>query len=258
MIKNTDLIPALTGESFTLIVGVPRTRVKCTEVPNGTLKKFTLPDGAFPIYPRSGMVITPTKADITVEYLKGTTYTSADADVKQINSITDTDSGLAAYKEIEFTSTVASATADYICVTVVEEVKPYIAQTLKASIKQTTKTYNEIGSSMTHTSYTAQEITIDQDNLMGDMDVLQALLFETYAGTGTPETGYDAYTMISQPKDIYCYIPVVGDDAEIKGRFYFQGKIVPTGLIDLKAGDNAQFSLQISIMDNPIMIVPEP
>jgi hypothetical protein len=256
MIVNSNLIPALTSIDFQLVVGVEQEKVECEETPNGVITEFHVPRTTAPIYPARGKSLLPTKADITVYGLKGTTYTNIDAAVSGINATTDSVTGYSVYDEIEFTAAVSGSTYDKVCVTYIEELTPYIAQSIKADIKQDTKTYGELGSAIKHTSYGAQEITISQDNLMGDLDILARLLFDEYDGTGTEQSGYQAYTMISEPRDIYCYIPVVrGDD--VVGRFYFRGRLVPKNLLDVKDGDNAGFALEISIEESPVMIVPE-
>lgn len=255
MLKDTNLITALTSKDVKMIVGIPHTRSKLTGTINKSNTKFTVDTDYYPIYPERGVSVAVEAADVTCETLKDTTYT--EVTVSSVDLVADEETDTNVYGQVTLAAAPDPAAVDTVHLTYVEELKPYIAQSLKIDIKQDSSSYGELGEDVKHTTYGAQEITVTEDMLIGDMEPLRRLLFETYDGSETPETGYDVYQMIPESTDIYAYIPFEDADGEI-GRLYLKGRIVPKNLLDVKDGDNASFQLELAIDDSPLMVVPEP
>jgi hypothetical protein len=261
MYLDTSLKDVLNSKNVTMIVGIPRTRVQLTGTIDGNNKDFTLSAGDYPIYPARGMSLTPQPADVTVETLKGTTYTGSIV-VDSIGTITDSDTGDLVYGKVTLHTAPEAAAVDSVHLTFYEALRPYVAQSLKIDIKQDSTEVGELGSEMKRTSYAGQTITVSQDSIFADFDVDKKLLFETYSGGYDVETGYDAYTLITEPATRLVCIPMytgAANDAggTFLGAYYFNGKIVPKSLGDVKDGDNMTRSLEFSVDSTPTLVVPE-
>lgn len=263
MYVDSSLKDALNSKNVTMIVGIPRTRVVMTGACDGNNKVFTLPAADYPIYPQRGMSVIPEPADVVVETVEtgGASPVYTEETVDSIDTVTDTDTGDLVYGQVTLHSAPA-ATVDQVVITYYEALRPYIAQSLKIDIKQDSTEVGELGSEMKRTSYAGQTITVSQDSIFSDFDVDKKLLFETYSGGYTPQNGYDAYTMITEPATRLVCIPMytgAANDAggTFLGAYYFNGKIVPKSLGDVKDGDNMTRSLEFSVDATPILIVPE-
>lgn len=258
---DTSLKDVLNSKNVTMIVGVPRTRVALTGTINGSNKDFTLSADDYPIFPARGMSVTPQPADVTCETLKGTTYT--EVTVTSIGTVSDPDTGDLVYGKVTLDAAPTAEGADSVHLTFYESLRPYVAQSLKIDIKQDSTEVGELGSEMKRTSYAGQTITVSQDSIFSDFDVDKKLLFETYSGSYDVETGYDAYTLITEPATRLVCIPMytgAANDAggTFLGAYYFNGKIVPKSLGDVKDGDNMSRSLEFSVDSTPTLVVPEP
>lgn len=235
MIKNIEAITALQGRNVGLIVGVIREGVTLS----GSGTAWTIPKENLPIFPRSGVSFTPIASDITL-YENGTLSDAVITDIDEETGKITTDGSLS-----------GTVTADFV-----EEFEPYLAQNVKVDVKQDTKVYGILHSDMKHTSYGAKEITISEDNLLGDLDPLILICFEDYDGDFDVPADVEAFQMQSEPQIMYAYIPMEKGD-EIVGRLYFpQVRAVLSSLLDVKEGDNAQFSLDITVDTDPILIRP--
>ena len=258
---DTSLKDVLNSKNVTMIVGVPRTRVALTGTINGSNKDFTLSADDYPIFPARGMSVTPQPADVTCETLKGTTYT--EVTVTSIGTVSDPDTGDLVYGKVTLDAAPTAEGSDSVHLTFYESLRPYVAQSLKIDIKQDSTEVGELGSEMKRTSYAGQTITVSQDSIFSDFDVDKKLLFETYSGSYDVETGYDAYTLITEPATRLVCIPMytgAANDAggTFLGAYYFNGKIVPKSLGDVKDGDNMSRSLEFAVDSTPSLIVPEP
>lgn len=260
---DSALKDVLNSKNVTMEVGIPRTRVVMTGACNGNNKEFTLAAADYPIYPQRGMGLTPEPDDVTVELVETGTPPSVYTEVvvDSIDTVTDSDTGDLVYGKVTLHEAPA-ATVDQVVITYYELLRPYIAQSLKIDIKQDSTEVGELGSEIKRTSYAGQTITVSQDSIFSDFDVDKKLLFETYSGGYTPQNGYDAYTMITEPATRLVRIPMYTGAANdgggtFLGCYYFNGKIVPKSLGDVKDGDNMTRSLEFSVDSTPTLVVPE-
>jgi hypothetical protein len=246
-----------------MLVGIPQTRITLTGTINGSNKDFVLASEDGPIYPKRGVSVTPQPEDVTCETLKhGTPDVYTEVEVDSISTVEDTETGDLIYCEVNLHSAPEAASVDHVVLTYVEQLRPYIAQSIKIDAKQDSKDAGELGSSIKRTSYGAQTITITEDMIMSDFDINKKMLFEPYAGGYTPEDGYEVYEFISEPATRYVCVPVytgaaAEQDGSFVGAYYFVGKIVPKGLGDVKDGDNITNALEFSVDSAPLLVLPE-
>lgn len=260
---DTSLKDVLNSKNVTMIVGIPRTRVVMSGLCNASNKEFTLAAADYPIYPARGMSVTPQPDDVTVELVETGTPPSVytEVTVDSIDTVTDPTTGDLVYGKVTLHDAPA-ATVDQVVITYYESLRPYVAQSLKIDIKQDETEVGELGSEMKRKSYAGQTITVSQDSIFSDFDVDKKLLFETYTGGYSVQNGYDAYTLITEPAERLVCIPLytgAANDAggTFLGAYYFNGKIVPKSLGDVKDGDNMTRALEFSVDSTPTLVVPE-
>jgi hypothetical protein len=253
---DRGLLQALNSRNIKLYVGIPHTQMQLTGTINDSNTDFTIPEEYRGVFCKGGVSITPQPHDVIAYTKKGSTYT--EVEVSSINEVTHSTLDIDQYGEITLSSAPTTSGADSVHLTFAEELRPWIAQSIKMGIKQDSTSIGELGENVKVTSYGAQEITIDEDMILGDdLTYIHRLLFEEYDGSFTPESGYDVYTLIAEPQVCYIKVPLE-QGSEFVGAYYFEGKIVPTGLGEAKEGDNLSFSLQFSVNESPKLIVPEP
>jgi len=236
MIKDIEAITALQGRNMGLIVGAIQLGVTLT----GSGTTWNIPEALLPVFPRSCVSLTPTPNDITI-------YEDGILSTETVVSI-DNESG-----EIVMSGSLSgTVTADFV-----EEFEPYLAQNVKVDVKQDSKTYGILRSDMKHTSYGAKEITISEENLIGDLDPMIKLCFEDYDGTEEVGDDVEVYQMVSEPRIVYAYIPMERG-TEVVGRMYFpQVRAVMKSLADVKEGDNAGFTIDITVDKDPLIVRPK-
>ena len=253
---DRSAIELLNSRNIKLFIGVPHEKATLTGTINGSNKDFVIDEDYAGIYCKRGTSIIPTKDDVVAYTKKGSTYT--EAEVTAVGTVEHSTLDIEQYAKITLKTPPASADVDSVHLDYVEELRPWFAQSIKVGVKQDATTKGELGENVKRTSYGAQEITIDEDMILGDdLTWMTRLLHETYAGTYDVETGYDVYTMIAEPADIYVKMPLERGSTFV-GAWYFEGKLVPTGLVDTKEGDDIGFSLQFAIDESPKLILPEP
>lgn len=236
MIKDIEAITALQGRNMGLIVGAIQLGVTLT----GSGTTWNIPEALLPVFPRSCVSLTPTPNDITI-------YEDGILSTETVVSI-DNETG-----EIVMSGSLSgTVTADFV-----EEFEPYLAQNVKVDVKQDSKTYGILRSDMKHTSYGAKEITISEENLIGDLDPMIKLCFEDYDGTEEVGDDVEVYQMVSEPRIVYAYIPMERG-TEVVGRMYFpQVRAVMKSLADVKEGDNAGFTIDITVDKDPLIVRPK-
>lgn len=236
MIKDIEAITALQGRNMGLIVGAIQLGVTLT----GSGTTWNIPEALLPVFPRSCVSLTPTPNDITI-------YEDGILSTETVVSI-DNETG-----EIVMSGSLSGTiTADFV-----EAFEPYLAQNVKVDVKQDSKTYGILRSDMKHTSYGAKEITISEENLIGDLDPMIKLCFEDYDGTEEVGDDVEVYQMVSEPRIVYAYIPMERG-TEVVGRMYFpQVRAVMKSLADVKEGDNAGFTIDITVDKDPLIVRPK-
>ncbi|KYC53871.1 MAG: hypothetical protein AMQ22_00070 [Candidatus Methanofastidiosum methylothiophilum] len=254
-VKNIDAIKPMNSVDMGFVCGIPMLEeVQLTGTIDGTNDTFTFPAANYPIYPKNSLSITPQPGDVTIRTKKGTTYTVVN--VTSIELVTDPATGFQVFGAVKLTTPPTSEGADGVYGKCVTELEPYIAQDIKTGIKMDSNTTGRIRSKMKNTVWGAMEVTVEQENLLGDLEPIKQILMQPYSGSGTVETGYQAHEFPNTPKDLYGYIPIENGDTVV-GRFYFKScQAVPKDLPGVKEGDNISFNLQISVAESPILLTP--
>ena len=169
-----------------------------------------------------------------------------------VDTITDTDTGDTIYGAVTLHTAPEAATADSVHVTVVEQIEPFIAQSVEPSIDQDTTETARIYSGSTMTAYGAQTTTIKCEIIVAEntMEMIRKLSFRPMVsgddGFSDIAAGYTGYMLKSQPDNIYAYTPIVLNDAII-GRYYFDGVKLPPQLPAISAGEQAKLTLELSV-----------
>ena len=238
MISDVRTITALQGKNVGLVVGEIQTGIAL----DGTGTKVSIPDDYLGndnvIFPKRCVSFTPTPDDIIVYNQNGT--------IVDVTAI-DNDTG-----ELTLDESVTSATADFV-----EEFEPYIATNVKVDVKQDKNSYDVLRTDIKHTSYSAKELTISQDNLVGDLDPLIKMCGEPYSGDEDVGDDVEVFQLVSDPKIMYAYIPLEVNRV-IVGRLCFpQIRGTLTSLLDVKAGDNAQYALEMAVDSDPLILRPK-
>lgn len=236
MIKDIEEITALQGRNVGLIIGAIQTGIVLT----GSGSSWTIPEEYLPVFPRSCVSLTPTPNDIDL-------YENGVLSEETIISI-DNETGVI---------TTSGSLSSPVTANFVEAFEPYLAQNVKVDVKQDSKTYGILRSDMKHTSYGAKEITISEENLLGDLDPMIKLCFEDYDGEEDVGGDVEVYQMVSEPRIVYAYIPM-DRGSEVVGRMYFpQVRAVMKSLVDVKEGDNAGFTVDITVDKDPLIVRPK-
>lgn len=239
MIKDIDSIIALQGRNVGFIVGKPHFGVTLT----GATDTWQIPEDMLPVFPRTCISLTPIASDITV-YEDGVATTATITDI-------DNDPKSDTFGAVTFDGSLSGTiTADFV-----EEFEPYLAQGIKCDVKQDTKTYGILHSDTKHTSFGAKEITLSEDNLLGDMQPLIDIGFEDYDGTNADlvPNDIDVYQMVGDPVTLYAYL--ILEKGKITERMYFpQVRSVLKNMIDVKEEDNAKWSMDITVDKDPLIV----
>lgn len=235
MITDIEAITSLQGRNIGLVVGIEQTGITLS----GSGTSWVIPEEYLPVFPMSCVSFTPIGTDIIL-YEDGVVSDKTITDIDEETGTITTSGSLS-----------GTVTADFV-----EEFEPYLAQNVKVDVKQDEQSYGILRSDMKHKSYGAREVTISEDNLLGDLEPLIKICFEDYDGDAEVPADVEAFQMVSEPREMYAYIPMEKGD-EIVGRMYFpQVRAVLSSLLDVKEGDNAQFSLDITVDKDPIIIRP--
>jgi len=226
-VYNIDIIEPLQGKDIGLILGIPHTGVSLG-TGDAQSKTFLIP--TLPVFDRECDDPVPDEKDITV-YVDGTEVTTG-------VTLTEAKTG-GGYDTVTFTAAPADkkkVTIDYL-----EEMEPYIATALKVEPKYDSKDYGRLRSPLNKTQYGARSVTISLDLLFADLEFM-SIFFDSTTGK-----------MLGQPPVVYGYVPMMEDDVEI-GRMYFTHcRIIPKTLVDVKASDQAAYSLELSVDEDPVL-----
>lgn len=229
---DLDAVMALQSKNIGLIVGLEQTDIAL----EGSGTAWNIPEEYLPVFPRSCISLTALPIDVTVTDGENT------IDVTSLD-----DEGAMVLDE--------SASAPVA--TFVQEFEPYIAQNVKVDVKQDTTSIGRIRSDIKHTIYGAKEITISQDQLIGDLETLIQLAFDDYVNDDVviPD-GVEVYSMGSEPKELYAYV-ILEKSGVAQGKMYFPlARCALTTLIDVKEGDTPQASMEITIDSSPRIVRP--
>jgi len=233
---NIDLLEPLQGKDVGLILGILYEGISLTGTVDDKNTKFTIDAKYLPLFDREADG-TLDDDDITV-YDDGVAVTTT--------TLTQTFDEKTDDYTCEVELTAAPATGSKVTADVIQETEPYIAQSLKVDAKYDEKTYGRLKSAVKKKSYGSREVTISLDLLFVDL-AFTKIFFDSSTGE-----------MLSEPPIVYAYIPLLDGDDEI-GRLYFtQCRMIPKSLIDVKQGDQAGFSIELSVDTDPILYeVPE-
>ena len=258
MYKDIDGETIMEADRFGLFIGIPYERVQLTGSINGSNKAFTIPEDYRPVYPKNSRSILPLAADVIVETLKGTTYTSVTVD--SVDTITDTDTGDTIYGAVTVHTAPEAASADSIWITAVEELEPFVAQSVEPEASQDKTEVARIYSGNKMTSYGAIATTIKAEIIVTEntLRYLKKFAFRPMVsgddGYSDVPVGYKGYLMRTQPVDMYAYTPVLDGDDDILGRFYYENVKIPAQFPQVKAGEQAKLTLELSVAGNVVWI----
>lgn len=230
----------LTGENVGFFLGVPvEDETPLGEV-DGTNKDFKVKNP--PIFPRSCNDLTVNPADVTVKV--------GDTEATVSSILTNEEEG---YAE-GFTLQSAPTTGSTVNVSYVEELEPFLAQDVTPDIKQDTKEVSVLNRSSKITSYSGMTITLKSEQILtrNGLKQFQRLMYEEKESS----TDKVVYELRDKPLNLYGYMVYhVGDD--VLGRFYFKNVRLSPDVPGGKAGDNLSFTLEMTVADKPVLVVPK-
>jgi hypothetical protein len=227
---DLDAVMALQSKNVGLVVGITQEDIAL----EGSGTSWAIPEEYLPVFPRSCISLTAIGVDVTV---------TDDGGEVVVDAI-DGDGNLTLH---------TSATAP--TATFVQEFEPYLAQNVKVDVKQDTTSVGRIRSDIKHTIYGAKEITISQDQLIGDLETLVQLAFDNYTDDDIPDD-IEVFEMSSEPKELFVYI-ILEKSGVAEGKMYFPlARCALTTLIDVKEGDIPQSSMDITIDTAPRLVRP--
>lgn len=231
--SDLDEINALQSKNVGLVVGLEQNDIPL----EGSGTSWAIPEEYLPVFPRSCVSLTALGADITV------------TDGSSVIVVESLD----AEGNITLANTATAPTASFV-----QEFEPYLAQNVKVDVKQDTTTVGRIRSDMKKTIYGAKEITISQDQLIGDLETLIQLAFENFIEEEVEiPNDVEVYTMSSEPKELYAYV-ILEKSGVAQGKMYFPlARCALTTLIDVKEGDIPQSSMEITIDTAPRIVRPK-
>jgi hypothetical protein len=244
-----DRTKRISAAGLKIVLGIPFTRVTTTGLINGTNKEHTLPVSNRPIYPKSGKGIIPLPADVVVEALKGTTYTTKT--VASLKTLTDTTSGLSVYGIVELQTALAALDADSVVVSGAEECWARIAQDITPSIKTDSEDLKEVGTNdvMTIPGGRTRTVKYELKITVDTLKLIRKIMYEEKTDQTGVATGYTLYTERDVPIPIYAYIPVVYDGEEVE-RYVLTNVTIDPDLPTVKAGDaTASINVNMNIPD---------
>lgn len=230
--SDLDEVNALQSKNVGLVVGLEQTGIAL----EGSGTSWAIPEEYLPVFPRSCVSLTAIGADITV--------TDGSSEIA-VDSI-DAEGNMTLH---------SSATAPVA--TFIQEFEPYLAQNVKVDVKQDTTSVGRIRSDIKKTIYGAKEITISQDQLIGDLETLIQLSFDNFVEDEIEiPDGVEVYELSSEPKQLYAYV-ILEKSGVAQGKMYFPlARCALTTLIDVKEGDIPQSSMEITIDTAPRIVRP--
>jgi len=256
-VKNVEQILALKGKNLGLIIGYPDENdygVEAAITIDGITKDCLMPN-THVIFPKGCVSIVPRPEDITVYLKKGEVYT--EAEVASISLAPNTLTGRQEYMKVTLTTAPSTETADKVYIKCVRQLEPYIQQSLKVEPKQDSSEQSQLRSEIKHTTFDAMSVTVSQDELLGDTDLLELLFFDEYTGVETVPDDVTVKQMTSEPKVIYAYIPIE-KGGEIESFMFFpETRAACKTLIDAKTGDDVGFSMEMSVDKLPLIVRPK-
>lgn len=230
----------LTGENVGFFLGIPIENETPIGNIDGTNKDFKVANP--PIFPRSCNDLTVKPADLTV---------TVDGEPATVNTILFNENE--GYAE-GFTLNTAPETGDEVKVSYVEELEPFLAQDVTPDVKQDTKEISVLNQTAKITSYAGMTFSIKSEQILSKNGIKQfeKLMYEEKES----DTQKIVYELRDKPLNLYGYMVYnIGDD--VLARFYFQNvKMVPS-IPGGKAGDELSFTLEMTVADKPILVVPK-
>jgi hypothetical protein len=258
MDQDINIMDILMNDSFAFYLGVPHIQeamdLAVIGSPNSNTTVYNLAN--YPLYCQNPVGITPTAADVLVQTVSGGTATNlALALSEPIQDVTDSlgNSVPGAVKLAAAPGSGVTPVATYY-----EQLEPFIAQDITPAVKQNVKKVEKLGDTNIMYGYGSIDISLKSDQIISNdsMEMFQKLMFQNYSGNQLPESGYNAYQMLTKPISLFAHIPVTDYNDEVIGIFKFaQCKLSPT-FPGVKAGDTGKFTLDMSIQENPTLLVP--
>lgn len=230
----------LTGENVGFFLGIPVTDETPIGEINGTNKDFKVKNP--PIFPRSCNDLTVKPEDVTV---------TVDGEAATVSTILFNESE--GYAE-GFTLQTAPDTGDTVNVSYVEELEPFLAQDVTPSVKQDTKEISILNQSSKITSYGGMTVTLKSEQILSKNGLKQ---FEKLMYIEKEsDTQKIVYELRDKPINLYGYMVYHVDD-DVLGRFYFKNVKMTPDVPGGKAGDQLSFTLEMSVAEKPVLVVPK-
>lgn len=243
----------LSSDTFGFFLGIPHEKVACTGTIDGTNKEFTVPDA--PIYPAAGVGVIPAVGDVTA-YLRKTTVDTV-ATISSIKTIVDSLTGDSIDGAIELTTAPAAPDADGVYASYYEELEPFFTQDISPTVKQDTKDVGRIRSTDVVTSYGKIDIQLKAEQVLSKdaLKYMKKLFWGTYTGSKTPVTGYTPYSLNKKPIDLKAYMTIDWEGDNL-GRIYLDSCRISPDLPSIKQGDNGGLTLDMTISEMPVLVLP--
>lgn len=259
MLTKKSAQKLLMQQEFSVLLGVPFTRIPMTGTIDGTNKDFTLDANHYPIYPRGDANITVGISDVTPELGmtsgQTTTYTAATATA--IKTIVDPTTGQTVPAGVTLSTAPAIASSTSVVLTAVEQLEPCVCQSFEPKVKQESKTEGMLGSTDTLTGYGTITNTFDLSLAASNatMKILNKLISQTYSGADTVEPGYSAYEQCQTPISIYA-MALITDPAtqEIGAAYKFTDCQIPPDMLAIKDKGDATVKLTANVQGAPIIL----
>lgn len=238
-----------------LVLGIPYERVQMTGTINGSNTTFETP--LFPIYPASHLDVIAVADDITVEGLKGTTYT--ELTVASLGEVEDELTGEDVLGSAVLSAAPTAQAVDTLWATAYEEVWPRISQDISADISQDSDELAECGTTGTIISYKdkSRKYSAEFKATMGMLSLLRRIHRREKTDQTGVATGYTLYEERDTPLPIKGYIQTFYEGEEVS-REYLSNVTIDPGSIEVKAGDSAgSVKLTLNIGDAIDELVPD-
>ncbi len=238
-----------------LVLGIPYTRVQMTGTINGINTTFATP--LFPIYPASHLGPVATKDDITVEGLKGTTYT--ELTVSSLDEVEDPLSLEDVLGSAVLSAAPEAAAVDSMWATGYEEVWPRISQSISPDIGQDSDELSECGTTGTIISYKekTRKYSAEFKATLGLVNLLRRIHRREKTDQTGVASGFALYEERDTPLPIKAYIQTLYEGEEVS-RELLNNVTIDPGSIDVSAGDSAgTVKLTLNIGDGIDELIPE-
>jgi len=238
-----------------LVLAIPYTRVQMGGTINGVNTTFTTP--LFPIYAASHLDPVAGADDITVEGLKGTTYT--ELTVASLDDVEDPLSGEDVPGAAVLSAAPEAADVDTLWATGYEEVWPRISQSISPDISQDSDELSECGTEDTIISFKSKtrKYSVEFKATLGLVNLLRRIHRRKKSDQTGVATGYTMYEERGTPLAIKGFIQTTYDGEEVS-REYLSNVTVDPGSIDVSAGDSAgTVKLNLNIGDPIEELVPD-